>query len=282
MRRSLPALLALGMACGGTGEPPSVRLRLAYEEGDTLRYVYEASGTARLPDTTAAEGYVDRSYERRLTIQEVATDVTPRGHYVLELVYRLESDDLSRGQDLPEAVSFQVEITPQGRVVEVTGVETMKPLFGDIDFQSYFEQSQPVFPERPLKVGDSWTQEVRVVSPSSEPVTTSSTYVLESLSEDENDPLAVIAYQGDIYLPVTRVDPDTSAGADSAAAASTIVIEERIRVEGRIHFDHGRGVVERIETSSEATFSRITVLEGEPVRRDVVIRETSAMRLAGE
>lgn len=278
MRRSLPALLALGMACGGSGEPASVRLRLAYEEGDTLRYAYEANGTARLPDSTAPEGYVDRSYERRLTVEEAAVDVTPRGNYVLDLVYRLESEALWRGEGLPETVSFQVEMTPQGRIVQVSGVETMKPLFGDIDFQSYFEQSQPVFPERPLKVGDSWTQEVRVVSPRAEPVTTTSTYVLESLTEEEGTPLAAISFEGDIYLPVTRMEGDST----DPDGGATVLIEERIRVQGRILFDHQRGVVERVETESEATFSRLST-EGEtPVRRDVFIRETSSMRLTGE
>ena len=274
MRRSVLALRAVLAACGGSDEPASVRLRFAYEAGDTLTYAYEASGQARLPDTTAPEGYVERSYERRVTVQEVATELTPRGHYVLSLVYRLESDGLAPGEALPDQVSFQVEITPQGRVVSVSGVETMKPLFGDIDFQSYFEQSQPVFPERPLKVGDSWTQEVRVVSPRAEPVTTSSTYVLESLIEEDGVPLAVIAFDGDIYLPVTRTAPDSGAG-DS----TTVVVEERIRVEGRIHFAHEAGVMRRVDMSSDATFSRISVGEGEPVRRDVVLRERSSMQL---
>lgn len=273
------ALLALpAVACGGSSEPPSVRLRLAYEEGDTLRYAYEASGTARLPDSTAPEGYIDRSYERRLTVEEAALDLTPRGNYVLGLVYRLESQEHALGEGMPDTVSFQVEITPQGRIVQVSGVETMKPLFGDIDFQSYFEQSQPVFPERPLKVGDSWTQEVRVVSPRAEPVTTTSTYVLESLAEEDGAPVAAISFQGDIYLPVTRMDRDST----DPEAGATVLIEERIRVQGRIRFDHERGVVEGVETESEATFSRLST-EGEtPVRRDVVIRETSSMRLAGD
>ncbi|HUP18384.1 MAG TPA: DUF6263 family protein [Gemmatimonadota bacterium] len=274
MRRAVPALLAVVAACGGSDERESVRLRFAYVEGDTLTYVYQASGQARLPDTTAPQGYVERSYEREVTVHEVATEITPRGHYVLSLVYRLESDGLAPGEHLPDQISFQVEITPQGRVVSVSGVETMKPLFGDIDFQSYFEQSQPVFPERSLKVGDSWTQEVRVVSPRAEPVTTSSTYVLESLVEEAGVPVAIIAFEGDIYLPVSKTAPDST-----TEGSTTIVVEERIRVNGRIHFAHEAGVMRRLDMSSDATFSRLSVDAGEPVRRDVVLRERSSMQL---
>lgn len=276
MRRALPAVLAATLACGGRGEPESVRLRFEYEPGDTLTYLYQASGTARVPDSTAPEGYSERTYKRRARVREVTAEVTPRGDYVLALTYRLESDELSRGKELPGEISFRLQITPQGRVVDVSGIETTKPLFGDIDFQSYFEQSQPVFPERPMKVGDSWTQEVKVVSPRAEPVVTTSTYVLESLAGSGGEPHAVIAYEGDIYLPVTRAVPDTAEG---GAGGGTVVIEERMRVEGKIYFDHERGIVRQVETRARATFSRVSLRDGEPVRRDVELREESTMRL---
>jgi hypothetical protein len=169
-----------------------------------------------------------------------------------------------------------VEITPQGRILSIGGVETARPLFGEIDFQSYFEQSQPVFPERALKVGDSWTQEVKVVSPRSEPVVTSSTYVLDRVTEEDGTPIAVIAFDGDIYLPF----PYRSAGADSAAGATTA--EERIRVRGEMYFALDSGLVRRVETEADATLTRVELEGGEPVRREMQIRESSRYSLVNQ
>lgn len=277
MRPAAVALVALvAFGCGDEGGRRDVRLRFHYDPGDTLAYEYHTSGTATVPDSAEAGATTERPYERRLRIDEIATDVTPGGDYVLELVYRAAPDS-APGSGAAELIRLSLEITPQGKVVDVSGVETSRPRLGGIDFQSYFEQSQPVFPERPLTVGDSWTQEVKVVSSGSEPVTTSSTYVLDSLAVVDGRPTAVIDYDGDIYLPATFSAADSAGGRpDSARVVSA---EERIRVRGRIWFDHERGVVRRIENRAEATFVKVRLQAGRPVRREMRIREQSEMRL---
>ncbi|MBW3660279.1 MAG: hypothetical protein KY397_01425 [Gemmatimonadetes bacterium] len=276
-RAALVIALSAAVACaGGDERPEAVRLRFEYGQGDTLSYDYHARGTATLPDTSDSGETLERTFERRMRIDEVATDVTPRGHYQLALVYHIEADSAHRAKGLPERIRLQVEITPQGRIIDVSGVETARPLYGDIDFQSYFEQSQPVFPDRPLRVGDSWTQEVKVVSPESEPVVTSSNYVLESLVEEDGRSLAVIAYDGEIYLPVRFSGP-----ADSAAGVEERItsIEERIEVRGKIYFDPAAGVMRRVEAKAEATFTKIGFRDGEAVRREMKLKEESTMRL---
>lgn len=277
---TLGASAFITLACG-EAEPDAeaVRLRFEYTEGDTLTYTYRASGTATFPDTAGAGDPVERHFERTLEIEEVVTDVTPRGHYELVLVYHLEPDSVHRARGMPEEVRLRLEITPQGRIIDFAGVETARPLYGDIDFQSYFEQSQPVFPERPLKVGDSWSQEVKVVSPESEPVVTSSTYVLESLVQEAGRELAVIRYEGDIYLPVRYPSPADSVAGDGNRTTS---IEERIRVRGKIYFDHAAGVMHRVEARAEATFTRVGFKDGERVRKEMKLTEDSEMKLLTE
>lgn len=251
--------------------PSEVRLRLEYEEGDTLLYEYHTEGTVTMPDTSEPSGSRSQPYQRNLMVEEVVRDVTPSGNYVLVWTFHLRPDSLAgqRSEDLPDSVQLTVQITPQGRVLSVGGVETARPLFGEIDFQSYFEQSQPVFPERPLKVGDSWTQEVRVVSPRSEPVTTSSTYVLDSVLEEDGEPIAVIAFEGDIYLPFLS----RTAESDSLAPAATT--EERIRVGGEMYFALEDGKVRRAESRADATLTKVEIVDGEPLRREVKIREST-------
>ena len=277
MTRFLVLLLAAATtsACGERGAPSEVRLRLEYEAGDTLLYEYRTEGAVTVPDTAQASGRATHPYERNMTVEEAVLEVTPRGNYVLAWTFHLprEASAAEGGGELPERVQLTVEITPQGRILSIGGVETARPLFGEIDFQSYFEQSQPVFPERALKVGDSWTQEVKVVSPRSEPVVTSSTYVLDRVTEEDGTPIAVIAFDGDIYLPF----PYRSAGADSAAAATTA--EERIRVKGEMYFALDSGRVRRVETEADATLTRVELENGQPVRREMQIRESSRYSL---
>jgi hypothetical protein len=242
-----------------------------YEEGDTLRYVYESSGTVEMPDSTDT-GRVERSYEKRMEVEEITTEITPRGYYLLDLIYHLDPESFTIAQDAPERITLHLEMTPQGRIIEVHGVETAKPLFGDIDFESYFEQAQPVFPDRPLEIGDSWTQEVKVLSPEAEPIVTSSTYVLLELTEEDGEPVAVIGVEGEIYLPITY--KEKGEGADQTVSA-----EERIRVRGSIVFAHELGRTRRVELDADATFTKIDLQDGETVRKEYNVRETSTMRL---
>jgi hypothetical protein len=262
-------------ACGERGVPSEVRLRLEYEEGDTLLYEYHIEGTVTVADTSEPSGRATHPYVRNMTVEEAVRDVTPRGNYVLAWTFHLPPDSVAAASGTAEApgrVQLTVEITPQGRILSIGGVETARSLFGEIDFQSYFEQSQPVFPERPLKVGDSWTQEVKVVSPRSEPVVTSSTYVLDRVTEEGGEPVAVIAFDGDIYLP----SPYRPAGADSTAETTA---EERIRVKGEMFFALESGRVRRAETEADATLTRIEIEGGEPVRREIQFRESSRYEL---
>lgn len=268
--------LASAAACGREGPPSSVRLRLAYEEGDTLVYRYHTEGTVTIPDTSQPSGRVSHPYERKMTVEEAVRDVTPRGNYVLAWTFHLPPDSTGSaeaGAKQRDPVSLLVEITPQGRILSVGGVETARPLFGEIDFQSYFEQSQPVFPDRELKPGDSWTQEVKVLSPRSEPVVTSSTYVLDRIDREAGESVAVITFDGDIYLPF----PYRPAGADSTSAPVTA--EERIRVTGEMSFAIDLGRVRKVVTDADATLTRVAIEAGEPVRQEMQIAESSRYEL---
>ena len=132
------------------------------------------------------------------------------------------------------------------------------------------EQTQPVFPERVLKIGDSWTQQVKVLSPEAEPVVTTSNYVLEGLTEEEGESIAVIAFDGDVYLP---------AAPEKGEGSSAVSSEERIRVRGRMYFAHERGQTVRVETSAQAELKRVVVEDGSVERRSLEIEQQSSLQL---
>lgn len=269
--RLIPILLAFAaLACQRERAPEQVRLRLLYEAGDTLHYEYRAQGTVTHPDSAAGDSTVSERYERRMTIDEVATEVTPRGHYLLAWTYHLPRDSVSG--ETPDPVTLEVEITPQGRVMDVRGVETARRLFGDLDFRTYLEQTQPVFPERPLALGDSWTQEVHVLSPRGETVITRSTYVLERIADEAGEATAVIGFDGDVYLPIVYES-------ETPAAAPAPSTEERIRARGRIYFAHEQGMTRRVETTARATLIKVASRDGEMIRQEVQFSQESVLRL---
>ncbi len=269
-------LAAVLAACGGAPEDSRVQLRLKYTAGDTLVYEYEASGTITLPDTITGSGTIDKPYEQSMTIYEVASEITPRGNFLVTWIFLVNRDTLiEAGSDHPDHIKFDLELSPQGRIVDLFGVDTAQPLTGEIDFKSYFEQTQPVFPERPLGVGDSWTQEVKVISLQSEPVVTSSTYVLEELMERDGNAIAVIAYDGDVYLPVVFSEPSSETSATDGPRS----MEQRIESRGRMHFSIDRGIVERVEGRVQAQIIRVGVRDGEPFRRNLELIEETMMRL---
>lgn len=256
-----------------TPDDARVRLRFHYDIGDTLHYEYATSGTVVRPDSTATGGTATETYDRRMRIEEVATAVTPRGNYMLAWTYHLPPDTAGAEVEIPMRFTLNVEITPQGRIVDVQNFETAKPFFGDMDFRAYLEQTQPVFPERPLAVGDSWTQEVKVLTPEAEPVVTSSTYVLEGLRAEGDESMAVIAFDGDVYLPTVYEPAERGTGQEPHS------VEERIEVRGRMLFAHGPGIVRRVEASAQATLTRTFFRGGDPQRREMQIDQQSTLRL---
>jgi hypothetical protein len=262
----------VGACTPGQGEDapraPEVRLRLDYEVGDTLHYRYRVWGTVTRADTTGGMSPTE-SYERTMSIEEVATDVTPRGNYLLAWTYR-PTGEQEAGHEMPAEFALRVEITPQGRIVDVGDLRSARKALGNLDFKTYLDQTQPVFPERPLKVGDSWTQEVRVLSPQAEPVVTRSTYVLEAL----DDRTALIAFDGDVYLPVVYE-------ADSLTGQAPQTTEERIRLRGRLHFDRHRRIVARVETTAQATITKLTMGPQGPTRRNIDMSQQSELTLVG-
>ncbi|HET9581273.1 MAG TPA: DUF6263 family protein [Gemmatimonadota bacterium] len=267
-------LLVLAAAAAGACSPgeadPSraeqVGLRLGYEVGDTLHYRYHVRGRVNRPETAGGEPATE-SYERTMNVEEVATEVTPRGNYLLAWTYRpVEGEEA--GEDEPAGFSLRVEITPQGKIIDVGDLQSARKEFANFDFKTYLDQTQPVFPERPLKVGDSWTQEVRVLSPQAEPIVTRSTYVLEDLDERT----AVIAFDGDVYLPLAFE-------ADSLTGSPPRTTEERIRLRGRLHYDRPRQIVARVRTTAQASVTTVTMGPEGPSRQNIDLSQESELTL---
>ena len=59
---------------------------------------------------------------------------------------------------------------------------------------------------------------------------------------------------------------------ESGAPATT---EERIRVSGEMYFALESGKVRRAESEADATLTKVEIVDGEPVPREIKIREST-------
>lgn len=91
-------------------------------------------------------------------------DVTPEGKIQEELTYtdvQLEMEIEGRKQKLSFAdklkgKSILMEIDRDGRVISTKGLEEFSEELKDLNIQNMYVQLRPIFPDRELKVGDSW------------------------------------------------------------------------------------------------------------------------------
>jgi len=99
--------------------------------------------------------------------------------------------------------------------------------------QSNLEQSQPTFPDKPVPVGYTWMQSVKIFLPSGEMLDASTTYEITEIVNVDGRRCAVIEYRGNLILPFEVVETDslTRQGVD------------RIDVDGTIFFDYEAGYV---------------------------------------
>ncbi|MGH7587294.1 MAG: hypothetical protein ACRELU_01755, partial [Gemmatimonadota bacterium] len=76
------------------------------------------------------------------------------------------------------------------------------------------------------------------------------------------------------YLPVVYE-------ADSLTGQAPQTTEERIRLRGRLHFDRERQIVARVETTAQATVTKVTMGRQGPSRQNIDMSQQSELTLVG-
>ena len=69
--------------------------------------------------------------------------------------------------------------------------------------------------------------------------------------------------------------------ADSLTGQAPQTTEERIRLRGRLHFDRHRRIVARVETTAQATVTKLTMGPQGPTRRNIDMSQQSELTLVG-
>jgi hypothetical protein len=137
-------------------------------------------------------------------------DVTPEGKILEELTYgdvELEMEVNGRRQNLPfanrlEGKSILMEIDKDGRVISTKGLDQFSEELKDLRIQDMYIQFRPIFPDRELKVGDSWDNRTESAIPIESMLNRTKVegkYTLSGFKERGNSLCAVIRVKLEIY-----------------------------------------------------------------------------------
>lgn len=163
----LSAILALILTgCG----PKSVKLEYRLTKGDVSDYqmVMEMEGETRIEGMGQTKSSkLEGKQELELT-QEVK-EVSPDGILDVEVTYTKATMEMSvDGKKAPfpsmekllVGKKISMRMDRQGRTLEAKGLEGLPGLPQGMDLENLTRQAQPVFPDKELKKGDSWIQDL--------------------------------------------------------------------------------------------------------------------------
>ena len=164
----LASFLAFGLTLSeGRQFPDSVRLVYQPEAGTSTTYKMEVKASAKLIGMEK-EIYPNVPQESktfgRFIFSDRILDVTPEGKIQEELTYtdvQLEIEVDGMRQKLPFADKLKgrkllMETDRDGRVSSIKGLEEFSEELNDLRIENMYTQLRPIFPDKELKVGDSW------------------------------------------------------------------------------------------------------------------------------
>ncbi|MCJ7645759.1 DUF6263 family protein [bacterium] len=207
-------LLAFGLTLSeGRKFPDSVRLVYKPEAGTSTTYKMEVRASAKLINMEE-ENYPGVPQESttfgKFIFSDKILDVTPEGKILEELTYgdvELEMEVNGRRQNLPfanrlEGKSILMEIDKDGRVISTKGLDQFSEELKDLRIQDMYIQFRPIFPDRELKVGDSWDNRTESAIPIESMLNRTKIeekYTLSGFKERGNSLCAVIRVKLEIY-----------------------------------------------------------------------------------
>lgn len=207
-------LLAFGLTLSeGRKFPESVRLVYKPEAGTSSTYKMEVKASAKLigmeEETYPAVPQESTTFGKFIFSDKIL-DVTPEGKILEELTYgdvELEMEVNGRRQNLPfanrlEGKSILMEIDKDGRVISTKGLDQFSEELKDLRIQDMYIQFRPIFPDRELKVGDSWDNRTESAIPIESMLNRTKVeekYTLSGFKERGNSLCAVIRVKLEIY-----------------------------------------------------------------------------------
>lgn len=158
-------VLLLALASPGCSQR-TVKLAYAAKVGETLRYktVYDIVGSTTVP----GKGVVPMNMHMETIIAQKVTEVESNDTVVIETTYE-SATVKADGKEIPfpyEDKSFTIVMTKQGKILEVRGLEKLSlGAINENDYKKMMQELQPEFPDKELRIGDTWSIEKKIELP---------------------------------------------------------------------------------------------------------------------
>ncbi len=206
--------VASGLILAEVGKFPDA-LRLIYQPRAGTFNIYEmqVKTSAKLigmeKEIYPAVPQVSTTFGRFIFSDKVL-GVTPEGRIKEELTYKevqLEMEVEGSRQNLPFAdklkgKSILMEFDRDGRVISAEGLDRFSEELKDLNIENMYVQLRPIFPDRELKIGDTWDNRTESRIPIAGMLVTTTVrenYMLSGFKEKGNILCAVIGVNLEIY-----------------------------------------------------------------------------------
>ena len=300
--------------------PKVVKLENRYIPGEILRYRMEASGKGAmtlsgLPEEKEAKS-IDMDIYLEMDSSQKVLAVDEEGTADLELSYdRLTEKITSVGQTMeiiadknvtimrqngkviydstaPGAEgrpspfkglieqSMSMKVTKTGKILEIKGLEGLKRVMPQLDIQGMIKQSQPAFPEKEVRIGESWTQDVELPLPQvGKPVTIETEYTLKGFEKINGYNCARIEVKADVLL--TDLVFDMSLGKPQTEVGMVI---DRLsqKTEGMLYFAHKEGIVVKSDQDVDMSMEMTTKMKRAKVETEMKTGMNMKMKVVME
>ena len=231
-----------------------VQLRYITDTGVKLTFLQDTKKVTKYKSCDSTMQEKSSKYQFEIT-QEVMKHFEDSTMEIFETVayeYYKPSKDSSRTDTIQNYREKTFKVYPNGKFVSLEYLTKKK--LPNLDYmRKYYEQAGPVFPERELSPGDTWTQSTAVVLPDNETLNASTNYKFTSFARENGYDCVVIEYDGNLIIPFEPHPEDKE----------QVRGVERINTNGIIYFAYKEGItiLQREHLIIDGDYTRIALKE---------------------
>ncbi len=177
MKKALKILyiLAFGLLISGANfvpnVPKSIKLEYVPKKGSSTKYLMVMTAVTKMEGLGGES--VSMPLESITKINSIFTqninDVDSEGNVDMSVIYNDVSLEIEQGGEKTSiplgnrlgGKALHLKLSKEGKVLDIKGLEDLPGNFKDFDLQKLYPQVNPYFPDKEIKIGDTWTQDIK-------------------------------------------------------------------------------------------------------------------------
>ena len=273
-------------------EEPPVTLEYHYKAGQMLHYHYDVSmkGTQGTPEGTEAKTppspEAPQSFSAKMTsrvtmetkkVEEDGSAWVDVRYDAFDVSQALDGKELPKGEEgsspLKEMIgkTLSMHFQKDGKMLEMAQSEAMPKA----PFQEVFGQMEGIFPDHPVRPGESWTKELQLpIEGASQRVAVTFQNTLDSFEKIGDRNCAKIKSVLTFSLPEGTVAPE---GVEKKSLGISVKMEGQGKMEQ--YFDVTEGVVVKTEGTTTTTSTQSITVPATETEKSQALRHVSKMEM---